>query len=927
MRRAALLSLLMLAACACGRSPAPRAPTPADVPTPAAAFAIDARAASPPAPIAIDSNDGSTLDLRELSINVTLHGAIAHTSIRARFVSPLDRQTEGRFRLVMPPRSSISRLAMSIGGRWREAEAAETSAARRTYEEIIHRRRDPLLIEQPREREIAARIAPIAPREEKEVALEYTTEIVSDRPFVVPLRGLPVVHELRVSVIDGATEPFHLETSDAQPTADVRYALPASSPRTTRSGDLVATRVRADIPAVPQPLDQTVYLVDTSASADLDAARALLDALPNAPIIAYDQTAAFLGQGQGARAALRARSALGLANLRAGLELARTSGARRVVILGGATSGIGLPLELPPHSQDPRRALDALDPIERIDVLGTVATVDAQALRPIARHGLVIEDALLLDRAELVRRLSHRVQDAPVTIPGATWQSTDRLASAAPGEERVVFARIDSSEPRLPALEHAVAASKAERLVARGIAQGWTEDAKREVIELAHAHRLATPFTSLIVLEDDADVTRLKWIEAEPHASSLPAPSPAPRPVTPGPGTGHRTTAVSMRVASVVVSGRLPPEVIQRIVRLHAGAFQACYLDGQRRDPGLAGRVTVKFVIQRDGTVARAQDGGSEIGDQKVIECMVHAFSGLEFPVPEGGVVTVTYPFMLSPGAPEPPRPLSLHLLRSRFGRSPFEDAFTPPPAPWSEAYTQMREDPTRAPLTPIGLIALGAALEARGDRERAARAYTSLVELWPERAELARAAAVRLDRLGDPLAVPLLRRAAAERPDQPSGHHLLGLALLRAGDREGARAAFEAGLGRRYELRYAGAEDLLRADLALLEPSSVPLTRLSLTWETDTSDLDVVVTNDANERRAAAPIAWAGDGYGPEVVDPARGEDVTHVQVALHRRGMGGDVLGAVHVIKRNERGDVTVEPRPFEIMTEKSVIDLGKY
>ena len=54
------------------------------------------------------------------------------------------------------------------------------------------------------------------------------------------------------------------------------------------------------------------------------------------------------------------------------------------------------------------------------------------------------------------------------------------------------------------------------------------------------------------------------------------------------------------------VSGRLPPEVIQRIVRQNFGRFRLCYENGLRNNPNLQGRVAVRFVIGREGDVIAA---------------------------------------------------------------------------------------------------------------------------------------------------------------------------------------------------------------------------------------------------------------------------------------------------------------------------------
>ena len=74
-----------------------------------------------------------------------------------------------------------------------------------------------------------------------------------------------------------------------------------------------------------------------------------------------------------------------------------------------------------------------------------------------------------------------------------------------------------------------------------------------------------------------------------------------------------------------------------------------CYERGLAKNPSLAGRATVKFVIGRDGSVAVAEDGGSDLQDAGVVACIVKSFADLSFPKPEGGIVTVVYPLVLSP--------------------------------------------------------------------------------------------------------------------------------------------------------------------------------------------------------------------------------------------------------------------------------------
>jgi hypothetical protein len=119
-----------------------------------------------------------------------------------------------------------------------------------------------------------------------------------------------------------------------------------------------------------------------------------------------------------------------------------------------------------------------------------------------------------------------------------------------------------------------------------------------------------------------------------------------------GPGRGgHVAKAPNLRPPPTIeTNGRLPPEVIQRIVRQNFGRFRLCYEAGLRSNPGLSGRVVTRFVIGRDGAVAQAADAGSDLPNQDVVSCVVRSYGNLSFPQPEGGIATVVYPIALSPG-------------------------------------------------------------------------------------------------------------------------------------------------------------------------------------------------------------------------------------------------------------------------------------
>jgi hypothetical protein len=115
-------------------------------------------------------------------------------------------------------------------------------------------------------------------------------------------------------------------------------------------------------------------------------------------------------------------------------------------------------------------------------------------------------------------------------------------------------------------------------------------------------------------------------------------------------GRAHKSEPPRVRPMGTVVNGRIPPEVIQRIVRQNFGRFRLCYENGLRNNPNLQGRVAVRFVVDRHGAVSSVGNGGSDMPDSGVTSCVVRAFYGLSFPPPDDGIVTVTYPIMFTPG-------------------------------------------------------------------------------------------------------------------------------------------------------------------------------------------------------------------------------------------------------------------------------------
>jgi hypothetical protein len=88
----------------------------------------------------------------------------------------------------------------------------------------------------------------------------------------------------------------------------------------------------------------------------------------------------------------------------------------------------------------------------------------------------------------------------------------------------------------------------------------------------------------------------------------------------------------------------LPRGTINDVVSRSSGRLRRCYEDGLRREPGLAGRIPVRFAVSERGSVIVAADGGATVADPAVVRCVLGAFAAMTFPArPAGGVAWGTY--------------------------------------------------------------------------------------------------------------------------------------------------------------------------------------------------------------------------------------------------------------------------------------------
>lgn len=98
--------------------------------------------------------------------------------------------------------------------------------------------------------------------------------------------------------------------------------------------------------------------------------------------------------------------------------------------------------------------------------------------------------------------------------------------------------------------------------------------------------------------------------------------------------------------------GGLTRGQIDEVIQRSMAQIRYCYQRELNRQPDLAGKVTVKFTIARDGTVSSSAVKTSSLGNESAESCLVGRFYRMNFPEPMGGgAVLVSYPFLFAPGS------------------------------------------------------------------------------------------------------------------------------------------------------------------------------------------------------------------------------------------------------------------------------------
>lgn len=121
----------------------------------------------------------------------------------------------------------------------------------------------------------------------------------------------------------------------------------------------------------------------------------------------------------------------------------------------------------------------------------------------------------------------------------------------------------------------------------------------------------------------------------------------ATSPAVGSPTTGaEQSLGAEAEQSAPALNRYLSAEQINSVVRNNQAAIRQCYQEGVLRQANLQGRVELAWRISVEGAVSECRVTGSTLNEPRVEECIVREVRSWRFPRPDGGEVSVDYPFI-----------------------------------------------------------------------------------------------------------------------------------------------------------------------------------------------------------------------------------------------------------------------------------------
>lgn len=170
--------------------------------------------------LTVDGKSNNGVKLQQLKVDVAIYGNISRITWQMTFFNSTSRILEGTLIFPLKDGVSVSRYALDINGKMREAVPVDRGKGTVTFEAIERRRVDPGLLEKVEGNAFRTRIYPINPNSTRTVIIGYEEEIPAvdngNLKFTLPLNIKDTVEKfsLNASVIQNAEAPVAEGGSD-----------------------------------------------------------------------------------------------------------------------------------------------------------------------------------------------------------------------------------------------------------------------------------------------------------------------------------------------------------------------------------------------------------------------------------------------------------------------------------------------------------------------------------------------------------------------------------------------------------------------------------------------------------------------------------------------------------------------------------------
>jgi Ca-activated chloride channel homolog len=161
------------------------------------------RCPTPPRPVTLPR----ALPIKSININTKIAGQVATTHVEQIFTNNTDAVLEGTYIFPIPEAASIVEFAIWDGDRKLVGEVRSREEARRIYDEIVRRQRDPGLLEYAGKDLFQASIFPILAHSDKKLELTYTQVLQAESGTVSYRYPLGTGHNLvQIGDVSGRVE-------------------------------------------------------------------------------------------------------------------------------------------------------------------------------------------------------------------------------------------------------------------------------------------------------------------------------------------------------------------------------------------------------------------------------------------------------------------------------------------------------------------------------------------------------------------------------------------------------------------------------------------------------------------------------------------------------------------------------------------------